>query len=133
MDTLSISGITFQCSDQDYTWAYQESTVNAALALGRSRFGTAQTPGYPSTVSPKYLWVVDGAFLTNTQANSFRQLVADNLTSTYAFTDDCLLAHITGSPVATTVWLQVEGNFLSNPACAGNEVIWQVAFTAIEV
>ena len=132
--TLTLGSITFEVSGDDYTWQYQSNTINAAITPERSRYGTLQNPGVPSTNTPKYLWTITDAWMTNTQANTLRGYIANNATVTYSFTDSAKLQQLTGSAVSATVRLIADGVTVGDSAIAYNGTVqWKVSFQALQV
>ena len=132
--TLKLGSITFEVSGEDYTWQYQSNTINAAITPERSRYGTLQNPGVPSTNTPKYLWTITDAWMNNTQANTLRGYIANNATVTYSFTDSAKLEQLTGSEVSATVRLIADGVTVGDSAIAYDGTVqWKVSFQALQV
>ena len=132
--TLTLGSITFEVSGDDYTWQYQSNTINAAITPERSRYGTLQNPGVPSTNTPKYLWTITDAWMNNTQANTLRGYIADNATVTYSFTDSAKLEQLTGYVVSATVRLIADGVTVGDCAVAYDGTVqWKVSFQALQV
>ena len=132
--TLTLGSITFEVSGDDYTWQYQSNTINAAITPERSRYGTLQNPGVPSTNTPKYLWTITDAWMTNTQANTLRGYIANNATVTYSFTDSAKLEQLRGSEVSATVRLIADGVTVGDSAIAYDGTVqWKVSFQALQV
>ena len=130
--TLTLSAITFEVARDDYTFARQPATISTALVPERSRYGTLQNPLLPSTNTPKWIWVVQGAWLTLAQVQVFRTYI-DSSTVTHSFADNAVLKTIMGSTVNATVRLIVDEDWIGEVACAGSTEVFQVAFTALEV
>jgi hypothetical protein len=130
--TLTLGTITFEVARDDYTFARQPATISTALVPERSRYGTLQNPLLPSTNTPKWIWVVQGAWLTLAQVQVFRTYV-DSSTVTHSFADNAVLKTIMGGTVNATVRLIVGDDWIGEVACAGTTEVYQVAFTALEV
>ena len=134
---ITISGITFVVDDQNCVRHLQESTIALSRTPGRSRFGTIQEPGVPTTNTAKYQWVFSGVFLTVLQFNALEQLQKNNTVLTCTLTDNFWSTLITGASSTHTVRLIFNGGQLMDGGCyldrsAGVNVI-PVSFAALEV
>lgn len=133
--TIVINGLTLDgVDDTNVAWEYQPETVNAALAPGRSTYGTAQNPGVPSTVSPKQLWVLNGVLVPTATVATLKGMIENNAVVTYSFTDNLWNTLVTGSSYSTTVRLIVEGQWLDRVYSEGDVTNqFSVSFAAWEV
>ena len=134
---ITISGITFVVDDQNCVRHLQESTIALSRTPGRSRFGTIQQPGVPTTNTAKYLWTFSGVFLTVLQFNALEKLQMDNTVLTCGLTDNFWSTLIAGASSTHTVRLIFNGGELMDGGCyldrsAGVNVI-PVSFAALEV
>ena len=134
---ITISGITFVVDDQNCVRHLQESTIALSRTPGRSRFGTIQQPGVPTTNTAKYLWTFSGVFLTVLQFNALEKLQMDNTVLTCGLTDNFWSTLIAGTSSTHTVRLIFNSGELMDGGCyldrsAGVNVI-PVSFAALEV
>ena len=129
--------LIFVVDDQNCVRHLQESTIGLSRTPGRSRFGTIQQPGVPTTNTAKYLWTFSGVFLTALQFNALEKLQMDNTVLTCGLTDNFWSTLITGASSTHTVRLIFNGGQLMDGGCyldrsAGVNVI-PVSFAALEV
>ena len=129
--------LIFVVDDQNCVRHLQESTIGLSRTPGRSRFGTIQQPGVPTTNTAKYRWVFSGVFLTALQFNALEKLQMDNTVLTCGLTDNFWSTLITGASSTHTVRLIFNGGQLMDGGCyldrsAGVNVI-PVSFAALEV
>ena len=129
--------LIFVVDDQNCVRHLQESTIALSRTPGRSRFGTIQQPGVPTTNTAKYRWVFSGVFLTALQFNALEKLQMDNTVLTCGLTDNFWSTLITGASSTHTVRLIFNGGELMDGGCyldrsAGVNVI-PVSFAALEV
>lgn len=134
--------ITFQCAAADYRLGYQANTLSSALTPSRSTYGTLQNSSFPSTVSPKRLWVFSGVFLTAAQLTildsmlTTRQPLLWTVPTFLTLTDDCKLKAILGSSSAIQVRLVAGEDFLEDEVYLDKSTklgVWRVSFSAVEV
>lgn len=133
--SVSINGMVLDgVTDENCRWEFQPETINAALTPGRSTYGTEQRPGLPSTVTPKQLWVFSEVLIPVTQAATFVNMVGNNSTVTYSFTDNLWNTLIFGSSYSCTVRFLVEGGAFLSKVYNGDGVNqFSVSFTAWEI
>ena len=129
--------LIFVVDDQNCVRHLQESTIGLSRTPGRSRFGTIQQPGVPTTNTAKYRWVFSGVFLTALQFNALEQLQKNNTVLTCTLTDNFWSTLITGASSTHTVRLIFNSGELMDGGCyldrsAGVNVI-PVSFAALEV
>lgn len=129
--------LIFDVDDENCIRHPQESTIGLSRTPERSRFGTIQQPGVPTTTTAKYLWTFSGVFLTALQFNALEKVQMDNTVLTCGLTDNFWSTLITGSSSTHTVRLLFNGGTLMDGGCyldRSNMVnIIPVSFAALEV
>lgn len=137
-----VAPLVLYVAARDYRLSYQANTLSASLSPGRSTYGTFQQAAFPTTVSPKRLWVFSGLFMTTPELQSFEALVltrqpALNATPDFlTLTDACKLAEIDGGTSAKDVQIVVGEDYLDDEVLldrGGQSAVWRVSFAALEV
>ena len=129
--------LIFVVDDQNCVRHLQESTIGLSRTPERSRFGTIQQPGVPTTNTAKYRWVFSGVFLTALQFNALEKLQMDNTVLTCGLTDNFWSTLITGASSTHTVRLIFNGGQLMDGGCyldrSARVNVIPVSFAALEV
>jgi hypothetical protein len=116
---------------------FQPETIASSLTPGRSRWGTAQQPGVPTTNTAKFLWVFSGVPVTRLQAVALQELARDNTTYSCSLTDNLWETLIAGSEVTKTVRIILnngklfDGDIALDRSTGGN--VFSASFSALEL
>lgn len=136
--TITINSIVLDGVDgNNVKRSRQPETISASLVPGRSRYGTLQQPGVPSTNAPKYIWVVSGVLVPASVYTALEAMMDANNTFSYSFEDNLIETLLTGLPYTTTVRFVVpSGELMDGPIYTDKEnatVQVPISFTAIEI
>ena len=137
--SITLNSIVFTLvNDRNVIRSLQPQTISSALEPGRSTYGTFQQIRYPSTVTKKYLWVLQEVYATVSQVTSLESMIENNSTLSYSFTDKLYPVLRSGSELSTyttTVRILTNGEWIGpcsySPSIGAK--VWPVSFTLIEI
>lgn len=106
--TLTLNSILLErITPENCQRVLQPETISASFTPDRSRYGTLQQPGVPTTNTAKYLWVISELFVPTDKAKALEDMAKANSTFSYSFTDNFWSTMLTGASYTTTVRLIV--------------------------